>query len=171
MAQKKKQEQEAIEKEQVENTETKVEEKSPEQVLKEENEALKDQYLRQLAEYDNFKKRTAREKETLYGDAKANCVLGFLAVLDNFERAFENAEETEFSKGMKMIYTQFVDTIKAMGVEEIEAQGTEFNPNLHNAVMQVEDDNIPSGQVCQVFQKGYKMGERVVRHAMVSVAK
>ncbi len=170
MAQKKKQE--AIENEQVEKTKTEVVEKSPEQLLKEENEALKDQYLRQLAEYDNFKKRTAREKETLYGDAKANCILGFLSVLDNFERAFENAgEETEFSKGMQMIYTQFVDTIKAMGVEEIEAQGKEFNPNLHNAVMQVEDENTPSGQVCQVFQKGYKMGERVVRHAMVSVAK
>lgn len=139
--------------------------------LKAENEELKNKVLRQMAEFDNFKKRTAKEKDEIYTFAKSNCVETILGVIDNFERALstECADET-FKKGVEMIFNQFKDTLTKLGVEEIEALNQPFNPELHNAVNQVEDENFGENTVCQVFQKGYKIGDKVIRHSMVVVA-
>lgn len=139
--------------------------------LKDENEELKNKVLRQMAEFDNYKKRTTKEKDELYTYAKTNCVEQILGVIDNFERALDTecSDET-FKKGVEMIFNQFKDTLTKLGVEEIEAMNTTFNPELHNAVNQVEDENFGENTVCQVFQKGYKIGDKVIRHSMVVVA-
>jgi len=137
----------------------------------EEKEQLKDQLMRTLAEYDNFRKRSAKEKETLFADGKAYAVEALLAVADNFERALTTeSSDGEFKKGMEMIFKQMQESFSKLGVTEIEAQGQPFDPQLHNAVMHIEDENLPENTVAQVFQKGYKMGEKVIRHAMVQVA-
>ena len=139
--------------------------------LTEENAQLKDQLLRKMAEFDNFRKRTAREKEELAAHVKAGCAEPIISLIDNFERALScPCSDTEFYKGIQMLSTQFTDMPKNLGIEEIEALGKPFDPNLHNAVNQVQDDQYPENTVCQVFQKGYKMGDKVVRHAMVVVA-
>lgn len=139
--------------------------------LTEENAQLKDQLLRKMAEFDNFRKRTAREKEELAAHVKAGCAEPIISLIDNFERALScPCSDTEFYKGIQMLSTQFTDMLKNLGIEEIEALGKPFDPNLHNAVNQVQDDQYPENTVCQVFQKGYKMGDKVVRHAMVVVA-
>ena len=139
--------------------------------LTEENAQLKDQLLRKMAEFDNFRKRTAREKEELAAHVKAGCAEPIISLIDNFERALScPCSDTEFYKGIQMLSTQFTDMLKNLGIEEIEALGKPFDPNLHNAVNQVQDDQYPENTVCQVFQRGYKMGDKVVRHAMVVVA-
>ena len=139
--------------------------------LKEENEELKNKVLRQMAEFDNFKKRTSREKDELYSYAKADCVSALLGVVDNFERALETeCADSQFKQGVEMIFTQMKDTLKKLGVEEIEALNQTFDPEYHNAVNQVEDKNFGENVVCQVFQKGYKLGNKVIRHSMVVVA-
>lgn len=139
--------------------------------LKAENEELKNKVLRQMAEFDNYKKRTAREKDDLYNFAKANCVEAVLGVVDNFERALQTecSDET-FKQGVEMIFNQFNEVLKKLGVEEIEALGKPFDPEIHNAVNQMEDENFGENTVCQVFQKGYRLGDKVIRHAMVVVA-
>lgn len=132
---------------------------------------LKDQLMRTLAEYDNFRKRSTKEKETLFADGKAFAVEALLAVADNFERALDaETSDGEFKKGMEMIFKQLQESFSKLGVTEIEAQGLPFDPLLHNAVMHVEDENLPENTVAQVFQRGYKMGDKVIRHAMVQVA-
>ena len=141
------------------------------EALKKENEELKNQMLRLRAEFDNFKKRTAKEKDDLYDYAKANSVEAVLGVLDNFERALETECADEgFKQGVEMIFHQFQDALKKLGVEEIPALGEPFDPQIHNAVNQVEDEKFGENTVCQVFQKGYKLGDRVIRHSMVVVA-
>ena len=159
-----------------EETETEdVEEPSQEvselEQVKEELVEMKENYLRQVAEFDNFRKRTAKEKEETYSFALSKCITEFLPVLDNFERALacETADEN-YKKGVEMIYTQLEEMLKKFGVSEIEAEGKEFDPNLHNAVSQKEDDSFGENTVCHVFQKGYLLGEKVIRHAMVVVA-
>lgn len=141
------------------------------ETLKAENEELKNKLLRQMAEFDNYKKRTAKEKDELYNYAKANCVETILGVADNFERALQTecSDET-FKQGVEMIFNQFNEMLRKLGVEEIEALGKPFNPEIHNAVNQVEDENFGENTVCQVFQKGYKLGDKVIRHSMVVVA-
>jgi len=131
----------------------------------------KDRYLRLLAEYDNFRKRSAQEKFNATTDATARTVTEFLSVTDNFERAL-NAETSDenYKKGVSMIFGQFGDILKKLGVEEIEALNVPFDPNLHHAVNQVEDENFGENTVCQVFQKGYKLNGKVIRCAMVVVA-
>lgn len=144
---------------------------NPVSPLEEENAQLKDKLLRTLAEYDNFRKRSQKEKEAVYPDAVANTVLSFLPVLDNFERAIAApCSDEEFKKGLELIQKAFFDTLGKLGVEEIPALGEPFDPNFHSAVMHVEDEAFSENTVCDVFQKGYKMGDRVVRHAMVKVA-
>lgn len=139
--------------------------------LTKEKEELEGKLLRQLAEFDNFKKRSAREKDDMYTYAKANCVETILGVIDNFERALETECTDEgFKTGVEMIFTQFKDTLTKLGVEEIEAQGNTFDPELHNAVNQIKDECFDENTVAQVFQKGYKIGDKVIRHAMVVVA-
>lgn len=133
--------------------------------------ADKDKYLRLLAEYDNFRKRSIQEKLNAFSDATAKAALEVISVIDNFERAMAaDCTDENYKKGVEMIYGQFLEVIKKLGVEEIDALGKEFDPNLHNAVSQVEDESFGENTVSQVYQKGYKLGDKVIRCAMVVVA-
>ena len=128
-----------------------------------------DKYLRILAEYDNFRKRTAKEKESIYSDAYADALTQLLPVIDNLERA-AGLSGDKVAEGVQMTLNQFKDTLKKLGVEEIPAEkGGEFDPNVHNAVMSTEDPDIPSGSIAAVLQKGYRKGDKVFRYTMVSV--
>lgn len=133
---------------------------------------LNDTYLRMLAEYDNYRKRTQKEKESMYSDGIVKAVSSILPVIDNLERALA-AESTdgEFKNGVDMIYKQFLTTLEGLGVSEIECIGCEFDPKMHNAIMHVDDEQYKENEVIEVFQKGYKYKEdTVVRHAVVKVA-
>ena len=131
----------------------------------------KDQFLRLAAEYDNSRKRTAKEKESLWTDAKADTVQAFLPVYDNLERALkQDTADEAFKKGVEMTMNQLKEVFARLGVTEIEAQGQPFDPNLHNAVMHIEDENLGENTVAQVFQAGFMLGEKVIRFAMVQVA-
>ena len=150
----------------VENTEPTVEEK-----LTAELNETKDKLLRVMAEYDNFRKRSQKEKEMAYGDTKASTIAEFLPVYDNFMRAM-SAETTDldsFKKGMEMIFNQYGETFKKLGVESFGEKGEAFDPNIHNAVMHGEDDELPENSISDVFSTGYKMGDRVIRPAIVKV--
>ncbi|MCX4370440.1 MAG: nucleotide exchange factor GrpE [Dysosmobacter sp.] len=135
-------------------------------------EATKDQFARLAAEYDNYRKRTAKEKETLYQDAKADTIKEFLVVYDNLERAANapGGEEDPHKKGLEMIFAQYKELLKKLGVAEIEAQGQPFDPERHEAVMHIESEELGENQVAQVFQAGFILGDRVIRHAVVQVA-
>ena len=135
-------------------------------------ETTKDQFARLAAEYDNYRKRTAKEKETLYQDAKADTIREFLAVYDNLERAAAapGGEDDPHKKGLEMIFTQYKELLKKLGVAEIEAQGQPFDPERHEAVMHVDDENLGENEVAQVFQAGFILGDKVIRHAVVQVA-
>ncbi|HOV40259.1 MAG TPA: nucleotide exchange factor GrpE [Oscillospiraceae bacterium] len=144
--------------------------KQIEELQKELNET-KDRFLRILAEYDNYRKRTAKEKTEAYSDAAAKVISEFLSVIDNFERALAvQTSDESFKNGMQMIFNQYCDILKKLGVEEIDALNKPFDPALHNAINQVEDENFEPNTVCQVFQKGYTLNGKVIRHAMVAVA-
>jgi len=136
--------------------------------------ALKDQedaYLRLAAEYDNFRRRTIKEKSEAYTNAKADAALKFLPVYDNLERALNQGTEDEaFLKGVEMTMTQLKEVLTKLGIEEIPALGEPFDPNLHNAVMHVEDEGAGENTIVDVFQTGFKSGDKVVRFAMVKVA-
>ena len=130
-----------------------------------------DKYLRLAAEYDNYRKRTAREKEHVYGDAKADTVKPFLAVLDNLERGVQQFEEGDpHRQGMELICKQFMEVLGQMGVTEIPALGQPFDPEKHNAVMHAEDESVGENTIVEVFQKGFMIGDKVLRFAMVKVA-
>ena len=133
--------------------------------------AAKDTHLRVLAEYDNFRKRSAREKEATYGDAKANTLKLLLPVIDNFDRAAENKTDDidVYRKGIEMTLTQFGEILKNMEVEAFGEVGEQFDPNIHNAVMTVENDELPENSIAAVFEKGYRMGDRILRFATVQV--
>ncbi|WP_295581379.1 nucleotide exchange factor GrpE [uncultured Oscillibacter sp.] len=135
-------------------------------------EAVKEQFVRLTAEYDNYRKRTAKEKDGLYQDAKADTIKAFLAVYDNLERAAssEGGEDSPHKKGLEMIFTQYKEILKKLGVEEIEALGRPFDPEKHNAVMHIDDESLGESVVAQVFQAGFSMGDKVIRHAIVQVA-
>lgn len=135
-------------------------------------EATKDQFTRLAAEYDNYRKRTAKEKETLYQDAKADTIKEFLSVYDNLERAAAapGGEDDPHKKGLEMIFAQYKELLKKLGVSEIEAQGQPFDPERHEAVMHVDDENFGENEVAQVFQAGFALGDKVIRHAVVQVA-
>ena len=133
--------------------------------------AEKDKYLRLYAEYDNYRKRTAKEKTETYSHATAAAVETLLPALDSFSLALEAACTDEaYKTGMEKIYTQLNEALKKLGVREMEALGTPFDPNFHHAIKQAADTEYEEGMVCQVFQKGYLIGDRVIRHAMVAVA-
>ena len=135
---------------------------------------LNDKYLRLCAEYDNFRRRTAKEKESTYADACCDTLEQILPVLDNLERAAqyntEDSAETPMGKGLELTLKSFVETLSKLGIAEIEALGKEFDPNVHNAVMHVEDENAGENTVVEVFMKGYAKGDKVLRHSMVKVA-
>ena len=133
--------------------------------------ALNDKYLRICAEYDNFRRRSQKEKEALYGDIRADTVAKFLPVYDNLERALNQSTEDEaFRKGVEMIMAQFNSTLEKLGVTVIDCLGQPFDPSLHNAVMHVEDEEKGENEIVEVFQKGFMLGEKVIRFAMVKVA-
>ena len=133
---------------------------------------LNDTYLRLCAEYDNFRKRSQKEKDGVYADAVKNTVEKLLPVIDNFDRAMVAmpAEPDDFQKGMILIYTQFKKYLEDIGVSEIEAEGKTFDPDLHNAVMHTEDESLGENVVAEVLQKGYMLGDKIIRYAMVKVA-
>ena len=135
-------------------------------------ESVKDQFIRQTAEYENYRKRTTKEKEGIYQDAKADTIKEFLAVYDNLERASAAGcgEDSPHKKGLDMIFQQYKEILAKLGVEEIEAQGQPFDPEWMNAVMHVENDSFGENTVAQVFQAGFRMGDKVIRHAIVQVA-
>ena len=139
--------------------------------LENENAVLNDKYLRICAEYDNFRRRSQKEKDDLYGDIKADTVQKFLPVYDNLERALKQGTEDEaYRKGVEMIMTQFESTLEKLGVTAIECLGEKFDPELHNAVMHVDDEEKGENEIVEVFQKGFKLGDKVIRFAMVKVA-
>ena len=138
--------------------------------LKEEIDAVKDRLLRLTAEYDNYRKRTAKEKEGIYTDAYVDVLKEILPVIDNLERATAAEGSIEdLKKGVEMTMKGCQDAFAKLGVEEIDASG-EFDPNFHNAVMHVEDENLGTNVVAEVFQKGYKKADKIIRHTMVKVA-
>ena len=139
--------------------------------LKDQVAGQEDKYLRLAAEYDNYRKRTAKEKESLWTDVKADTAGAFLPVYDNLERALkqETADEA-FKKGVEMTMNQLKEVLTKLGITEIPAQGQPFDPKYHNAVMHVEDESLGQNVVAEVFQTGFQCGEKVIRFAMVKVA-
>ena len=127
-----------------------------------------DKYLRTLAEYDNFRKRSQKEREGIYSDAYADAVKNILPIIDNLERVLTLVGDEKFMEGLKLILNSVYATLEKMGVKEIEAKV--FDPNLHNAVMHVDDESLGEGEIVEVFQKGYILGDRVIRYSMVKVA-
>ena len=156
------------------NQESAVEEKpelTAEEKFTKELDEQKDKYMRLAAEYDNFRKRSAKERLDISATTIGNTVSEILPVFDNFERAL-NAETTDekYKLGVEMIFNQFGETLKKLGVEIIDPLGETFDPNIANAVNQIEDDKLGENEVVQVFQKGYKIGDKIIRYAMVVVA-
>lgn len=130
-----------------------------------------DKYLRLFAEYDNYRKRTEREKAETYSNAAAKCIENILPVIDSFERSMEfECTDENFRNGMAMIFNQLKEFMNKMNVTELDALGAEFDPNFHNAIQQQEGTDYAANHVCAVFQKGYMMGDKLIRPAMVAVA-
>ena len=162
--------------------ETNAQEQSPEDAKKNAKkdpkdaqiEELQDRLKRQMAEFDNFRKRTEKEKSAMYEVGARDIIEKILPVVDNFERALaavpEDVKESSFAEGVEKIYKQFMKTLEDAGVEAIEAKGQQFDPNLHNAVMHIEDEAYGENEISQELQKGYKYRGTVVRHSMVQVA-
>ena len=146
-------------------------EAKPEKNPEEELAAMNDKYLRLCAEYDNFRKRSQKEKDALYGDIKANTLKAFLPVYDNLTRALAQSTDDEaYKKGVEMIMAQFNSTMEKLGVTPMDCLGQKFDPAFHNAVMHVEDEEKGENEIVEVFQQGFMLGDRVVRFAMVKVA-
>ncbi len=165
MAKKEKKEQEELQQE------TPVEEIPAEPTWEEKYNAEHDSFLRLAADYDNFRKRTVKEKEASYGNGKADAVEKLLPVYDNLERALNQPTEDEaYKKGVEMTMNQLVSIFAGLGVEIFGEKGDTFDPALHNAVMHVEEEDTPENTITQVFQKGFKLGDKIVRFAMVQVA-
>lgn len=130
-----------------------------------------DKYLRLAAEYDNFRKRSAKEKESAWADSKASTAAAFLPVYDNLERALKApCSDEAYQKGVEMTMNQLKDVLTKLGIEEIPALGEKFDPNCHNAVMHVDDDSVEDNTIVEVFQTGFRAGDKIVRFSMVKVA-
>ena len=149
--------------------EAKAEEAAPPAAAPEKQDS--DRLLRLMAEFDNYKKRSARERENIYTDVRVDTVTKFLPVYDNLERALqaETADEA-YKKGVELTFQQLMDVFKKLGVEPIEAAGQKFDPAFHNAVMHVEDENAGENEIVQELQKGFRLGDKVIRFSMVKVA-
>lgn len=147
-------------------------EKAPEKdPFEEKYNAEHDSYLRLAADYDNYRKRTAKEKEQSYSNGKADTILKLLPIYDNLERAMnQDTEDAAYKKGVEMTMTELVKIFTGLGVEIFGEAGEHFDPSLHNAVMHTEDDRVGESTITQVFQKGFRLGEKIVRFAMVQVA-
>ena len=136
--------------------------------LEKKNYDLNDKYLRVVAEYDNFRKRSLKERDGIYADAYIDAVKEILPIIDNMERAEAYLNDDSSSEGVKMIMNSFRQALEKMGVSEIETKA--FDPNYHNAVMHIDDESYGENEIIEVFQKGYKKGDKVIRYAMVKVA-
>lgn len=135
-----------------------------------EDEDVNDRYIRLMADFQNYKRRMEQERSRIYLDAKEDMLLPMLTVLDNFERALGNeCRDEAYAEGMKMIFDQLADTLKKTGLEEIEAEGEDFDPSFHHAVLTEDNAEFESGKVTEVMQKGYKLNQKVIRPAMVKV--
>ena len=158
-------------KKEAEKAENKKTKKEQEIVPKSEYDELDDRYKRILAEFENFKKRSAKERESLYGSILSDVVAEMLPILDNLENAAKvETKDEEYKKGIELVLKQFQDTLKAKGVEEIKTVGEIFDPELHEAVSSVQDDTKGEKEIVQEYRKGYKIGSKVIRHSMVVVA-
>lgn len=133
-------------------------------------EEINEKYMRMLAEYDNFRKRSAKERESIYGDAYTDALTSILPVLDNLERAEGCTDAEGLAKGLELTLKSFRETLEKMGVTEIEAIGKTFDPNLHNAVFHVDDESFGESEIVEVLMKGYTKGDKVIRYSMVKVA-
>ena len=131
---------------------------------------LNDKYLRLAAEYDNFRRRSAKEREGIYGDAYADAMAAIMPVIDNLERAAMYSDAEKVRAGLELTFKSFSDTLDKLGIVAFGEAGETFDPNLHNAVMHIEDEEKGEGESVEVFQKGYKRGDKVIRYAMVKVA-
>ena len=131
--------------------------------------AANDKYLRMIAEYDNYRKRSQKEKEHTYAEAYSDAIAAILPVIDNLERALAYSEGETLTEGVKMTLKQFEDTMERLGVKAFGARGEEFNPEFHNAVMQTEDEELGENKIADVLQKGYSKGDKIIRYAMVKV--
>ena len=131
---------------------------------------LNDKYLRMMAEYDNFRKRSQRERDGIYASAYEEALKEFLPMSDNLQRSLAYAGTENFAKGIEMIVNQFSDTLKKLGIEEYGKRGDPFDPNIHNAVMRTDDDSLGENTVAEVLHKGYRKGEKILRFAMVKLA-
>lgn len=147
-------------------------EPSKEELLQKQLDEKSDQLLRMAAEYDNFRKRSQREKDALYTDCKSSVIKALLPVVDNFDRVFANpdANYEDYKKGVEMTFKQFGEVFKNLGVEAFGEVGEEFDPNIHNAVMHSEDESLGENVITTVLAKGYKVGDKIIRPAMVAVA-
>ena len=132
--------------------------------------ATNDRLLRMAAEYDNFRKRSAKEKEGIYADAYADALMSILPIIDNLERAVGVSGAEAVQKGLEMTLHGASDALSKMGVEAFGAEGDQFDPNMHSAMMMVDDENHKEGEIVTVFQKGYRKGDKIIRYAMVTVA-
>ncbi|SEF74509.1 molecular chaperone GrpE [Caloramator fervidus] len=162
------------------NTKVEIDEKDKQieelkqKLLEKENECQSyiDLLKRTMADFDNFRKRTQKEKETIYTDGFVDAVRELLPILDNLERAMVHVEgdSNPLTEGIQMTLKLFKDTLQKMGVEEIKAEGEKFDPHFHNAIMHVQDENFDENVVIEVFQKGYKYKDKIIRHSLVKVA-
>ena len=154
-----------------EKTENKKTQNEKEIVPKSEYDELDDRYKRILAEFENYKKRSAKERESLYNSILSDVVEVMLPILDNLENAAKiETKDEEYKKGIELVLKQFQDTLKAKGVEEIKTVGETIDPELHEAVSSVQDDTKGEKEIVQEYRKGYKIGSKVIRHSMVVVA-
>ena len=168
MAKKEKQKQEPVAEEVVEEVVEETPEVNP---FEEKYNAEHDAHLRLAAEYDNFRKRTTKEKEQSYLNGRSDAVEKLLPVYDNLLRALQQeTQDAAYKKGVEMTMTELIKILNSLGVEIFGAEGDLFDPNLHNAIMHLDDESIPENTITQVFQQGFKMGEKIVRFAMVQVA-
>lgn len=139
--------------------------------LKEEYNELDDRYKRMFAEFENYKKRSQKEKEGIYGMITGDVVASMLPVMDNLQKAAEaKTEDVGYQDGVKLVYRQFAEALKSLGLEEIETVGKRFDPEFHEAVSHIEDETKGEQEIVQEYRKGYKIGNKVVRHSMVIVA-
>ena len=155
----------------VEEQEEKKEEVSEKDKIKQELEETTDRYKRIMAEFDNYKKRSAKERDSLYHSLVADIVTSLLPTLDNLEKAVNvETEDQNYKQGIEMVLKQFVEALKALGVEEIDTVGNTFDPEYHEAVSSVQDESLGEKEIKEEFRKGYKIGNKVIRHSMVVVA-
>ncbi len=151
--------------------ETEKNKKEKEIVPKEDYDELEDRYKRILAEFENFKKRSSKEREGLYNSILSDIVEIILPVLDNLENASKvETQDEEYKKGVELVLKQFKDVLQSKGIEEIKTVGETFDPELHEAVSSIQDENLGTQEIAQEYRKGYKIGNRVIRHSMVVVA-